>query len=112
LSRLRPAAIVTLALLAAACTDPQGYPGAQGPYFVRPPSPHYPFTMREQGIEGRVVVAVTIERNGKPRNIRILQSSGYAAFDDEAMNALSLAVFVPPPKEVTVAVPINFVIQK
>lgn len=68
--------------------------------------------MREQGIEGRVVVAVTIERNGKPGNMRILESSGHEAFDNEAMNALSLAVFVPPPKEMTVAVPINFVIPK
>jgi TonB family protein len=112
LNRPRLAAIVTLALLSAACTEPPGYPGAQGAYFVRPPSPHYPFTMLEQGIEGRVVVAVTIERSGKTRNMRILESSGYAAFDNEAMNALSLSVFVPPPKEMTVAVPINFVIKK
>ena len=68
--------------------------------------------MLVQGIEGRVLVAVTIERNGKPKDIRILQSSGHAAFDNEAMNALGLAVFVPPPRETTVAVPINFVIEK
>ena len=68
--------------------------------------------MLEQGIEGRVVVAVTVERNGKPGNMRILESSGYAGFDSEAMNAVSLAVFVPPLNEMTVAVPINFVIKK
>jgi TonB family protein len=66
----------------------------------------------EQGIEGRVVVAVTIEPSGKPRNMRILESSGHAAFDNEAMNALGLAVFAPPPKEITVGVPINFMIKK
>ena len=68
--------------------------------------------MLEQGIEGTVKVAVVIGRDGKPTNMWIAQSSGHASFDNEAMNALSLAVWVPPPKEMTVAVPINFVIKK
>ena len=43
--------------------------------------------------------------------MRILQSSGDAAFDNEAMNAIGLAAFAPPLREVTVAVPTNFEIK-
>jgi protein TonB len=108
-SRQRLAAIAAFALLPAACAGPADLP--QGARYVRPPSPHYPFTMREQGIEGTVKVAVVIGRDGKPRNMWIAESSGHASFDNEAMNALSLAVWAPLTKETTVMVPINFVIK-
>ena len=68
--------------------------------------------MREQGIEGSVKVAVVVGRDGKPKHMWIAESSGHASFDNEAMNAISLAVWVPPPSEMTVVVPLNFVIQK
>jgi TonB family protein len=102
---LRLAVIAALALIATPLA-------AQTPRYVRAPSVHYPFTMLEQGIEGVVKVAVVIGRDGKPKHMWIAESSGYASFDNEAMNALSLAVWTPPPNEMTVLVPINFVIKK
>jgi periplasmic protein TonB len=104
LRRLRLVVVAAMALSAAACAAAPKPPHV----FVRPPTPHYPFTMRSAGIEGRVLVGALVGTDGKPRSIWIVESSGYDAFDNEAMNALKLAVWLPRPQEGPVAVPINF----
>ncbi|HET6223378.1 MAG TPA: energy transducer TonB [Dongiaceae bacterium] len=76
--------------------------------FVRPPAPHYPFTMHSAGIEGRVLVGALVGTDGKPKSVWIVESSGYDAFDNEAMSAVKLAVWPPRPQEVRAQVPINF----
>jgi periplasmic protein TonB len=93
-----------MALSAAACAAAPKPPDV----FVRPPMPHYPFTMRSAGIEGRVLVGVLVGSDGKPKSVWIVESSGYDAFDNEATNALKLAVWLPRLQEGQVAVPINF----
>ena len=67
--------------------------------------------MRSAGIEGRVLVGVLVGIDGKPKSVWIAESSGYDAFDNEAMNALKLAVWSPRPQEGQVAVPINFSLE-
>ena len=59
-----------------------------------------------------VTVAVVIGRDGEPKNMWIAQTSGHPSFDNEAMRAVSLAVWQPPPADVMVVVPINFLIEK
>jgi TonB family protein len=103
---LKLAVIAALALFAthlAAQTPPR---------YVRPPAPHYPFTMLEQGIEGHVQVMVVIARDGTPKDMWIARTSGHASFDNEALAALRLAAWTASPNEVVVVVPIDFVIQK
>jgi len=93
-----------MALSAAACDSPPKPPHI----FVRPPAPHYPFTMHGAGIEGRVLVGALVGTDGKPKSVWIVESSGHEAFDDEAMNAVKLAVWLPRPQEGQTVVPINF----
>jgi TonB family protein len=107
-SRLSLAAIAAIALQSVACASPS----TPRLHYVRPPQVHYPFTMLDQGIEGYVMVGVVVGRDGKPKLMWIAQSSGRDPFDKEAMNALSLAVWVPPATDTVVMVPINFVMAK
>ena len=64
--------------------------------------------MHSAGIEGRVLVGVLVGADGKPKSVWIVESSGYDAFDNEAVSAVKLAEWPPRPQEVRTVVPINF----
>jgi periplasmic protein TonB len=64
--------------------------------------------MRSAGIEGRVLVGVLLGTDGKPKSVWIVESSGYDAFDNEAMNALKQTMWLPRPQQGQVVAPINF----
>ena len=80
----------------------------QRPRYIHEPQGVFPFTMLDTGIEGRVVVQVLIGTDGLPKNVDVAQSSGHAAFDAEAVQAVSRSRWQPMPCEAVVRVPIDF----
>ncbi len=57
--------------------------------------PEYPTVLKAQGVEGNVVVRVTIDEDGRVTNVRVVKGSGYDALDASARNAASRERFTP-----------------
>jgi periplasmic protein TonB len=77
----------------------------------------YPAAARARGDQGLARVAFTIDRNGKVRGSRIVQSSGSPDLDQESLAILTRAQPMPrppdqlPPSELSFVVPIRFNIR-
>jgi len=61
--------------------------------------PPYPTQARQQGIEGVVLLKLTVDAAGKPRNVTIARSSGHSGLDDAAVNHVKKARFSPALKD-------------
>lgn len=77
------------------------------------PLPDYPWSARRRGREGRVVVDLEVDAHGRPVRVSVRESSGDAALDRAALDALAAWTLVPAVKDgVAVAsrlsVPIRF----
>lgn len=74
-----------------------GMPGADR--VARPASgnepPRYPWSARVHGDEGRVVVSVWVSARGEAERLAVLRSSGYAALDRAALEAVGHWRFEP-----------------
>lgn len=57
---------------------------------------HYPRMARRLGTEGRVVVAFTIEADGRLAGVRVVESSGSALLDEAALEAVRKTAPFPP----------------
>ena len=55
--------------------------------FGNPPA--YPPGARREGLQGRVVVRVTLRGEGVPAQLRLMQSSGYPVLDKAALDAVA-----------------------
>lgn len=62
------------------------------------PKPKYPKLARKRGWQGRVVLSVHINEEGRPVDIQIKQSSGYKILDRAALKALKKWTFQPAQK--------------
>ncbi len=61
---------------------------------------NYPQESRYRGEEGQLFLVFTIRSNGDLENIELLNSSGYARLDNEAMRAIRVAApYAPFPKD-------------
>ena len=61
----------------------------------------YPEHASERGEEGKVDVEFTIRKDGRLLKVQILQSSGFATLDREAIRAVGAASpFTPIPKQI------------
>jgi len=75
---------------------------------------NYPSAARKRNEQGVVLLAFSIDRNGHVTSRHIVQGTGYAALDDEAMALVQRAQPMPafPPSmteaELSVTVPIRF----
>jgi TonB family protein len=49
--------------------------------------PRLPFGVYFQGLEGSVVLSLTLDKSGRVTGTQVLRSSGYAALDELARNA-------------------------
>ncbi|WP_018970455.1 energy transducer TonB [Rubritalea marina] len=57
--------------------------------------PHYPRTLRRRGIEGTVVLQVSVDKAGKVTELRLKQSSGHKHFDQSALKAIKHWSYTP-----------------
>jgi protein TonB len=90
---------------------------AQAVGYLVPPAPRYPPASRRAREEGEVLVRVLIDIDGRPSEIRILRSSGYARLDDAAVEAVRAALFRPyvaagRARAAYVRVPVEFALRR
>jgi len=83
------------------------------PLYLKNPPPEYPPAARRRGYEGRVVMDVLIDREGRVGNIKIFQSSGHKVLDQAAMETVRGWLFAPARRgdeaaEMWVKVPLTF----
>jgi TonB family protein len=67
--------------------------GVVEPTLVSPPHVVYPAIARQQRVEGRVVVLVLVDENGKAVETRLQQGLSQTAINDAVMNAVRGAKF-------------------
>ena len=77
------------------------------------PLPSYPRAARRQGLQGRLVLRVTVTAEGKPRIVKVLESSGHALLDDAAVRAVARWQFQPgrhgnTPVQASIDLPVVF----
>ena len=88
------------------------------PRYFRNPMPPYPKSLRGQGIEGQVLLEVSLDSKGRVKSVQIVQSSGYPEFDNSALNTIQQRWRFRPARigslkvESKVRVPVVFEIQK
>lgn len=68
---------------------------AVGAAYLAPPKLIYPAVARRLGQQGRVILMVVVEADGKVRRAQVEASSGHAALDEAATAAVLGATFVP-----------------
>lgn len=83
------------------------------PRYRETPQPRYPESARREGKEGRVLLRVLVDEEGRTKAVEINSSSGHAHLDQAATEALKKWRFVPAqsggkPVETWVKVPIDF----
>lgn len=59
------------------------------------PPPRYPMAARRRGQQGRVLLRVTVSPTGAPDDVQLMESSGSAALDDAAKDAVRQWRFHP-----------------
>ena len=98
------------------------FTGNNYPDNINPPEllefqrPVYPKNLRERDIEGKVILKLFIDKEGKVQEIQIFESSGYKMFDQIAIKAVRQWRFKPARKGnqqrgSCVLIPINFRIK-
>ena len=63
--------------------------------YVRAPAPVYPHESSRKRERGTVVLRVLVDATGRPAQIQIERSSGFARLDDAARDAVQKALFRP-----------------
>jgi protein TonB len=79
------------AIKATAPTQPPGY-GQAG---LANPPPRYPWLARQKGEQGRVLVRVQVDREGRAAHVELARSSGHGRLDRAALRALRQWRFTP-----------------
>lgn len=109
------AAALALSTLLAACHKPAEEPIVRStePLAVNTPPPAYPMELGCEDIGGQVVLKVTIGVEGKPTDIRIVQTSKTQQLDDAAVAAVRGWTFRAAtrggkPTPVSIQVPVTF----
>jgi protein TonB len=88
-------------------------PAVYNAAYLRNAPPRYPLIARRNGVEGTVRLKVFVGKDGKPAQVQLDQSSGSAALDSAALDAVRGWQFVPArrgqePIESWVVVPVVF----
>lgn len=109
-----PAATAPSAAPAAAIPAPPKL--VSGVEYIRKPNPIYPPLAKRMGEEGKVVLRVLVNENGRPERVEIQKSSGSSRLDEAAKQGALDALFKPymengKPVAVYAIVPIDFSIQ-
>ncbi len=73
----------------------------------------YPYLARKRGIEGDLLVMVTISTSGKLEDINIIQSSGYKVLDEHTLELSGKLTFDKhPPVNIKIPIKINYRLNK
>jgi len=100
-----PAAPMTLAALTGKGMQPAiGGGFSEAVAVTGNPRPAYPWLARQRHIEGRVLLRVRVDADGRPAGVEVVRSSGFALLDESARTALARWTFRPAQSE-GVAVP-------
>ena len=83
------------------------------PMYRKNPAPVYPRVARRRGYEGKVILEVLVNEEGRVEDLRIFQSSGHKVLDRSAMKSVQSWLFEPGRRgdatlEMWVKVPIRF----
>lgn len=78
-------------------TPPQPAKSGAGGYLVvkEQVKPIYPRKALREGIEGKVLVLITVDEKGVPQEAKVVKSSGNFELDNAAKNAVMKSLFVP-----------------
>lgn len=90
-------------------------PRAQAAY-LNNPAPAYPQMSRRLGEQGRVVLRVFVEPDGRPSQVAVRSSSGFPRLDSAAVEAVRDWMFVPARRgsesvAAWVLIPLNFLLN-
>lgn len=115
---LRAGAVVAALVLAACGPAPTTVPAptvghSMPPRAVRTPPPAYPEALGCDGVGGRVDLRITIDPQGRVGGVKLQKSSGHAALDQTAIEAVrgwefAAATRGGQPVSSTIAVPMTF----
>lgn len=91
-------------------------PPSSHAHYSTNPQPPYPKKSRRLGEQGKVVLAVEVDHEGRVSQIQLSLSSGYPRLDHSALEAVRSWQFIPGKKAGTsqkmwVTIPINFVLE-
>ena len=80
------------------------------------PAPRYPYLSRSREEEGKVILRVHVDKQGRASRIETIQSSGHSRLDKAARKAVKNWTFIPSledgnPAAGVVQVPISFVLK-
>jgi protein TonB len=67
---------------------------AGAPFFLYQEMPAYPVQARRLGMEGRVVLKLLIDANGKLLNVEVIESAGYG-FTEASIEAVKKSTYAP-----------------
>lgn len=84
-----------------------------GAEYLNNPQPAYPEIASERGWEGKVLMKVHVQPDGKPDSVNVIKTSGHDVLDDAAVKTVKTWSFVPAmrgstPVDGWVTVPITF----
>lgn len=90
--------------------------GDFGPKFLHREMPVYPLIARRLGKEGRVVLRLTIDENGRLLNVEVIEGAGYG-FTEAAVEAVKRSTFLPAkiegrPAPSRAILPIRFTLRR
>lgn len=92
-----PAAVAPAMPSAPAASPAPAQPGTitAGIEYIHPPQPDYPPVSRRMGEEGKAILRVLVNLQGRPERIEVQKSSGSPRLDEAARQAVSRATFKP-----------------
>ncbi len=81
--------------------------------YLNNPAPYYPIKAKRNGIQGKVLLNVSVKTDGTAAAVEISRSSGSSALDEAALEAVKLWKFIPARRggeivQANVIVPVEF----
>lgn len=76
-----------------------GEQGVVSPDYIYTTKPSYPLEARKEGLEGKVILKVLVEKNGQTRKVELAKSSGHSVLDQEALRAVEKWRFRPAKRD-------------
>ena len=80
------------------------------------PHPPYPMIARKEGWQGKLILNVFVNKNGKVKNVELLKSSGYKILDNVSLQTVKTWSFKPAQLgkryvEDNIKIPLRFVLE-